>query len=179
MILRGEKVMLRYPKLSDAKWVFENIKRPEVSKMMAYFVDDMTSIKDEVAWIKSQPAKRKKKISFNFIIIDKKTKALIGTCGIGDIDAREKRVTVGWWVAKKYWGKGNASDAVKLLIKFGFEKLKLNRLEAEVFTYNKRSFNFAKRLGFKLEGIARQKSFKRGKLIDDYEFSLLRKEWKG
>jgi RimJ/RimL family protein N-acetyltransferase len=65
------------------------------------------------------------------------------------------------------------------LIEFSFKKLKLNRLEAGIFTFNKRSLNFAKKLGFKVEGISRQKSFKRGKLIDNYEVSLLRKEWKG
>jgi len=178
MILKGKKVILRYPKLSDAKWLFENIKKPEISVNMAYFVEDMKSIKDQVKWIKRAPAKRKKN-HFNFVIVDKKTGALIGTCGTGDIDAREKRAGIGWWAAKEYWGKGYALEAVKLLIRFSFKKLKLNRLEAGIFTFNKRSLNFAKKLGFKLEGISRQKSFKRGKLIDDYEISLLRKEWKG
>jgi ribosomal-protein-alanine N-acetyltransferase len=178
MILKGEKVILRYPKLSDAKWAFENIKKPEISRNMAYFVDDMKSIKDQVKWIKRAPAKRKKN-HFNFIIVDKKTGALIGGCGTGDINQLEKRATVGWWAAKEYWGKGYVLEAVKLLIEFSFKKLNLNRLEAGIFTFNKRSLNFAKKLGFKVEGIGRQKAFKKGKLIDEYDISLLRKEWKG
>jgi ribosomal-protein-alanine N-acetyltransferase len=179
MILAGKKVILRYPKLSDAKWVFENIKKPEISKMIAYTIDNIKTVKDEIKWIKSLPNKRKNKNTFDFIIVDKKTGALMGGCGTGDVNQLEKRSTVGWWVAKEYWGKGYSLDAVKLFINFCFRKLKLNRLEAGIFTYNKRSLNFAKKLGFKVEGISRQKSFKRGKLFDDYDVSLLRKEWKG
>jgi ribosomal-protein-alanine N-acetyltransferase len=177
MILEGKKVILIYPKLSDAKWLFVNVKKPEISRMLAYFVDDLKNLKEEIAWVKSQPAKRKKG-DYNFVIADKKTGKIMGSCGTGDINSREKRSTVGWWIAKEYWGKGYSLEAVKLLINFCFKKLKLNRLEANIFSYNLRSFNFAKKLGFKLEGIAREKSFKRGKLIDAYSVSLLRKEWR-
>lgn len=177
MILKGKKVILRYPKLSDAKWLFVNIKKPEISRMLAYFVDDLKSLKEEIAWVKSQPAKRKKG-DYNFVIAERKTGRIMGSCGIGNINSREKRTMAGWWIAKDYWGKGYSLEAVKLLINFCFKKLKLNRLEADIFNYNSRSFKFAKKLGFKLEGLAREKSFKRGKLIDVYSVSLLRREWK-
>jgi ribosomal-protein-alanine N-acetyltransferase len=178
MILTGKKVILRYPKLSDAKWLFTNLKKPEIAPKMAHFVEDMKSIKDQIAWVKKQPAKRKKK-HFNFIIVNKKTGELIGSCGTGDISIPERRSTVGWWTTKENWGKGYAKEAATLLINFCFKKLKLNRLEAGIFTHNPRSLKFAQKLGFKLEGIGRQRAFKRGKLIDEYDVSLLRQEWKG
>ncbi|MCX6774465.1 MAG: GNAT family N-acetyltransferase [DPANN group archaeon] len=176
MILKGKKVILRYPKLSDAKWLFENIKKPEISKNLASFVDDMKSIGDEIKWIKKQPARRKNKTHFNFVITDKKNH-LIGGCGLHTLDTHI--AGAGWWITKEYWGKDYATDAIRQLVNFGFRKLKLNRIEADVFKFNPRSLNFAKKLGFKLEGIKRQRWFKRSKFLDAYAISLLRQEWKG
>jgi len=179
MILKGEKVILRYPKLSDAKWFFVNIKKPEIAQNLGPAPKKLKSVKDEIKWVKSQPAKRRKKETLNFAIVDKKTKKLIGSCGFNTINLDEKYVEAGWWTAKQYWGKGYALDAVKQLIKYGFNKMKLNRIEARMFVYNPRSHKFAKKLGFKDEGYMRKRHLFKGKFYDEYLVGLLRKEWKG
>ncbi len=174
MKLIGKKVIIRSPKPSDAKQVFENNKQPEISKNMGSRIDNLKSVKETKAWLMRG---KKDKLRRGFVVIDKKTKKIIGTCGL-KLDDKNKFATAGWSIIKEYWGKNYSIDALHLLINFAFKKLKLNRIEADVYTFNHRSLNFAKKLGFKVEGLARKKWFKRGKFLDAYMLGLLRKEWK-
>jgi RimJ/RimL family protein N-acetyltransferase len=66
------------------------------------------------------------------------------------------------------------TEAVKLITKFGFEKLKLKRIEAFVFTFNKASKRVLEKAGYKLEGILRKNSKKGNKFFDDYLFAKIR-----
>ncbi|MEQ9306663.1 MAG: GNAT family N-acetyltransferase [Marinoscillum sp.] len=68
--------------------------------------------------------------------------------GVVGIDPKKYviRITgmLGYWIGEPYWNKGIASAAVKLAVKYGFETLKLVRLQAGVFAYNLSSIkNFA------------------------------------
>jgi RimJ/RimL family protein N-acetyltransferase len=179
MILTGKKVILRYPELKDAKWLFVNITKPEIAKNLGPLVLKLKSVKQEIAWIKKQPLMRKKKKTLNFAIVDKKTKNLMGACGINEFHTDEKCAVLGWWIAKKYWGQAYAYDAVKALINYAFKKYKLNRLEGYIYAYNPRSLGFAKKLGFKLEGTWRKRHLYKGKFYDEWTIGLLHTEWKG
>lgn len=178
MILTGEKVILRYPKLSDAKWLFEHLTKPEILWMLEPETVPKC-LKDEINWIHKQPMRRKKLVSVSFVVIEKRGGRLLGGAGIKYPNLKHKRSEVGAWIAKEYWGKGYAKDALRMLINYGFKKLKLNRLEGICYAFNKRSRKLQESLGFKLEGVLREHSIFKGKFVDDYFYSLLRKEWKG
>ncbi len=68
-------------------------------------------------------------------------------------------------------------EALRAIIAFGFERMGLNRIEALVPAYNSRSIGLAESLGFKKEGVLRERSYFAGKYSDDVCFSLLRREW--
>jgi len=178
MILRGEKVILRYPEMSDAKWLFEHITVPEVAKGLGPQIMKLKKLSQEKKWIKSLPKSRRKKETLNFTIVDKKTKKLIGACGFNKFNFDEKFAVVGWWIAKEYWGQGYMVDAAKTLLKYGFNNLKLHRLEAEIHGDNPRSLGLAKKLGFKLEGTKREGHYHKGKFEAMWIVGLLKKEAK-
>ncbi len=68
------------------------------------------------------------------------------------------------------------TEAVELGVKFGFEQLKLNRIEAKVFTHNIGSCRVLEKCGFSLDGQLRQ-SIKRGtRYYDELVYSLLKKD---
>jgi ribosomal-protein-alanine N-acetyltransferase len=177
MILKGKKVILRYPKLSDAKWLFENITKPEIYLMLEPGIKPK-QLKDEINWIRKLPIKRKSG-HVNFVVVEKKSGKLMGGVGIKDPNFEQKRAELGAWIAKEYWGKGYAKEALTLLINYGFKKLKLNRLEGVCYESNKRSRNLQESLGFKLEGVLREHTIFKGKVLNDCFYSLLKKEWKG
>jgi len=84
---------------------------------------------------------------------------------------------LGYDLCPPYWGKGYMTEALTKLITTGFADMGLNRIQAFIDVRNTRSVNLASRLGFKNEGIARDKHLFCGKYYDHYCFSLLKREW--
>ncbi|MFQ5758897.1 MAG: GNAT family N-acetyltransferase, partial [Candidatus Bathyarchaeia archaeon] len=76
-----------------------------------------------------------------------------------------------------YWGQGIMTEALRAVLKHGFEKMELNRIQAIIDSKNTRSLKLVHRLGFKKEGVLRQRSYFNGQFLDDVCFSLLKKEW--
>lgn len=67
---------------------------------------------------------------------------------------------------------------MKTVLDFGFKKLKLHRIELDVYNYNKRAIGLYKKMGFKIEGIKREHNFYKGKFYSTYYMSILDREWK-
>ena len=76
-----------------------------------------------------------------------------------------------------YSGQGYGSDALRTLIKYGFNEINLNRIWCEVFS-NNAALEIYKHIGFKAEGIMRETYFYDGKYWDSHILSMLRSEWK-
>lgn len=74
-------------------------------------------------------------------------------------------------------GRGYGTEALRLLIHFGFYELNLYRLQLSVFEYNTRAIAVYERLGFTREGTYRQFLAREGKRYDMYLYGLLRDEW--
>lgn len=74
-------------------------------------------------------------------------------------------------------GKGLGSEAVDLTIKFGMEKLKLHRIELEVYSYNERAYKAYLKSGFKKEGVKRDGAFLNGKYTDVILMSILDRDY--
>ena len=101
---------------------------------------------------------------------------LIGLCALSSIDYANKKAELGYWLARKQWGRGYAKEAIELILGFGYGKLGLNRIYAKVLTTNERSIGLLGSLGFSEEGIHRQEVFRDGAFFDDISYSLLKKE---
>jgi RimJ/RimL family protein N-acetyltransferase len=76
-----------------------------------------------------------------------------------------------------YWGKGYGSEAVNLLLRFGFEALNLRRVSLTVFEYNQRAYKSYQKLGFQVEGCARQMLNRFERRWDMIYMGILRDEW--
>lgn len=81
---------------------------------------------------------------------------------------------MGYWLGQKYWGGGIMTDAVKDITSFGFKDLKLRRIYAKVYPFNKGSMRVLEKNGFKLEGIAKKETKKENKFIDAHIFAKVR-----
>ena len=123
-------------------------------------------------WVKSSIAKYKKKHSeVRFAIVIKSE--VVG--GIGFRDIKNQRAEIGYWLAKKNWGRGIMTQAVKLVCKFGFQKLGLRRIYAAVFANNKASARVLEKSGFKYDGRIKRHYKKDGRLIDALMYAKVKK----
>ncbi|MFK7813370.1 MAG: GNAT family N-acetyltransferase [Maribacter sp.] len=75
---------------------------------------------------------------------------------------------IGYFISKKYWGKGLASEAVKKMTDYAFEHFDVVRIVAGVFDFNKSSMKVLEKNGYYLESIRKNAVIKNGKIIDDY-----------
>jgi len=105
------------------------------------------------------------------ILMDNK---FVGTICIEKIDKENKKASIGYWVAKPYRNRGIATKAVKLAVKFGFNKLKLKRIYAKVDEDNIQSRGVLEDAGFEKEGILRKNVLRDGKFYDEYRYGIVR-----
>ena len=163
--MRVPKVTLRNQRVSDAKRFFQILSNPN----FIYFPAKPKSIEDEEIFLRQNKQKRKNKTEFNYAIIYKKT--LVGAIGIRIDQFRPYIGELGYFVDEKYWGKGIASEAVKLAEKIGFGKLGLKRIEIMMIKRNKASENVAAKCGYKKEGIVRKKLLLSNQYCDGYLYA--------
>ena len=82
---------------------------------------------------------------------------------------------LGYRFTQKYWGKGYATEAVRLLIKFAFEELDLLRIYAKIYEYNIGSMKVLEKTGFEKEAIIKSSVIKEGQIVDEHLYSIRKK----
>ncbi len=181
MKLETKRLLLRPIKKADAKSIVENINNINISKWLL-LVPFPYRLKDAFFWIKNsqKEEKQKRRKNYTFGIELKEEHKLIGGMGIHKIEKYQETAEIGYWIGSKYHNKGYGSEALKAVIKFGFKKLRLRRLEAEVFQGNPSSGKLLQKFGFKQEGfkLKAKRSKADGKLKNAYFYGLLKENYK-
>ncbi|MGP7818671.1 GNAT family N-acetyltransferase [Niallia sp. 01092] len=107
----------------------------------------------------------------------KESGELIGTVDFVWWKPYHRSAEIGYVLSKDYWGRGIMTEAVKELIKFGFEKMDLIRIQARCFTENIGSERVMQKTGMSFEGIMRKGMLIKGKHQDLKTYSILREEF--
>lgn len=103
---------------------------------------------------------------------------LVGIIEAFDFNQKVNMCTIGYFLAESYWGKGIATEAVRILLTFLFMEGNVNRIQAEVMPQNESSKKVLLKNGFMYEGTLRQATLWSGKGIVDLEiYSILREEY--
>lgn len=171
MILKGKKVILRPVKIKDAPRYVKWFNNPAVNKFLSR---RKLTLKEEKKWIKNQ---KKSKQDKTFAIETFKGEH-IGSTSI-TISEWNKCGRFGIMIGdRRYWNRGFGSDAINTMLDYGFKALRLNRIQLEVFSYNRRAFAVYKKAGFKKEGVQRKHCLHKGRYYDTFFMGILRNEWK-
>lgn len=180
MILKTKRLILRPLKNSDAQSVTDNINNINVSKWLLV-VPHPYSIKDARTWIKGNQKKWSAEPITDYVFgIDLKSEHIIvGAIGIHHVDKFQSCGEVGYWLGENYHGNGYGSEALKAVVDFAFNRLKLRRLEAGVFDGNSSSGSLLEKIGFRHEGekLKAKRSKADGKIHDEHIYGLLREEY--
>jgi [ribosomal protein S5]-alanine N-acetyltransferase len=103
---------------------------------------------------------------------------VIGTCTLFNFDAENRRAEVGFALARAWWGRGLMGEALTLLLDFAFDVLGMRRIEADVDPRNRASLALLERLGFRHEGVLRERWNVGGELQDTAYYGLLAREYR-
>ncbi|MQA08532.1 MAG: GNAT family N-acetyltransferase [Pseudonocardiaceae bacterium] len=89
-----------------------------------------------------------------------------------------KAAKLGYAIAATHWGRGYATDAIRTMLNFAFDRLDLHRVTAAIGPGNAASLAIVERLGFVHEGRLRDHVFTNGAWRDSLLYSILRPEWR-
>ena len=107
------------------------------------------------------------------------TGTLAGQVALHHFDGQNRRCEVGYALARAHWGQGYLGEALGALLEHGFAQMNLNRVEADIDPRNLASAKSLLRLGFRHEGVLRERWLVAGEVCNTDFYGLLRSDWVG
>jgi len=159
--IKTERLVLRPLHVTDAKDMFEYASREEVTEYLLWsphqseaytrnylrYVEDRYAIGDFYDWAVTLSDSGK----------------MIGTCGFTRLDMKHNLGEIGYVLNPDFHHVGYATEAAKAVIEFGFNTLRLHRIEARFMQGNDSSKHVMEKLGMEFEGFARDSMLVKGK----------------
>jgi RimJ/RimL family protein N-acetyltransferase len=105
------------------------------------------------------------------------TGELIGNVSLHRFVDASRRCELGYALARRHWGAGYVSEALRALLGYGFSTLDLNRIEADVDPRNEASARVLEKLGFRKEGFMPERWIVQGEPADTVYYGLLKRYW--
>lgn len=181
--LRTERLILRMTEMADveseAAFYRENEEHlkpwfPDISRTMA----NRTTLKQYVPVFKRRAAQDQ---GYRFqVCLQEEPKRYSGVVSLSRIQrGSEQTAVLGYGIAKRLEGQGYMSEAVRAVIRFGFEDLDLHRIEASYSPENERSGALLLACGFHVEGMLRQSLRINGEWRDHVLSAIINPRWRG
>lgn len=174
--LETARLVLRELRLEDADFLLTEWSNPAV----AHFFKDQEPLQTRSQvedFLSSFQTPEKSPFARWWGIERKVDGQLIGTCGYFRWNRQHHRAEIGYDLRPEVWGQRLMPEALQALVRFGFEEMELNRIEATVHADNLRSQLVLLKLGFYWEGYVRECNFRDGCYYDQVQYSLLKREW--
>lgn len=111
-----------------------------------------------------------------FAIVLRDSAELVGAVSL-QIDRDFNKAELGYWTGKPFWNSGYATEAAIAMLAFGFDELRLNRIQARHLARNPASGRVMEKAGMILEGTARQDTIKWGQYEDMVSYGIVREDW--
>ena len=164
-------VTIRKFKKSDIPKKVEWINNPENNQFLHYDIPLSISLTER--WFDSHSNDENR-----YDAIIEADNIPVGTIGLLEIDKKNRKseyyIAMGETV---YKGKGVAKDASKLILKYGFETLGLNRIYLFTESENLAAQKLFERVGFIKEGLVRQDIYSHGRYVDRILYGYLKEKW--
>jgi diamine N-acetyltransferase len=176
-MIEGKRVRLRAIERADLPQFVKWLNDPEVIENLELYVP--LSLGQEENWYSKALTRPVVEQPMAIEVKEGEGWQTIGTLAFEEIHWHDHSSEVGIAIGDKaYWNKGYGTDALKLLLKYGFQTVGLNRIWLRVYETNQRGISAYTKAGFIHEGIMRQARWKNGKFISIHIMSVLREEWK-
>lgn len=174
--LQTRNLILRRLVPPDAEAVFRIFADAAVTQY--YDLETFTTLEQASQLIQRQTDRFEQQAGVRWGIALPGDNVIIGSCGY-IFDKPHAHAGLGYELGQAFWRRGFMTEALEAIIRFGFERLALNRIQALVMRDNRASVQLLHKLGFQEEGILRESKFFKGQFHDLHCFSLLKKEYRG
>lgn len=173
MKIQTERLIIKEISWEDADKVHTIHSIPEVDEFNTLGLPkDIEETKELIRpTIEEQSSKIRKQ--FAWIVSKKESGKLIGLCGMFLTADKFKMAEIYYKLIPQHWGNGYATEIARALVSFGFDDLKLHRIEAGAAVENIQSLKVLEKIGMTKEGIRRKILPIRGKWIDGYQYAIV------
>jgi ribosomal-protein-serine acetyltransferase len=167
LVLHGPTVVLRPPGDNDIDAILAAV-RESVAEVGAWlpWCHPAYDLEDAEGWVRGSREARARGEECAFLIGDAGSGAVLGGCGLNQVEAENRRANLGYWVRSSATGRGVATEAAGLAAEFGLTVLGLGRLEIVAATANRASQRVAEKLGAVREGVLRNRFWIAGEPVD-------------
>jgi [ribosomal protein S5]-alanine N-acetyltransferase len=135
------------------------------------------SLADAQAWYERMQGVQACGTALQFVVQERSGKRVVGSCLLFRLEQASARAELGYVLGRVHWGRGYMQEALDALLGVAFTQLGLRRVEAEVNPANHASLRLLERLGFRKEGLLRQRWVAKGQTYDVVAHGLLRDEY--
>lgn len=151
--LETGRLTLRGMRVSDAPDMYAYASREDVTRYLLWQPHrSMSYTRDYLTYVGQR---YRTGDFFDWALVCRADGRMIGTCGFTSFDFAASSGEIGYVLNPDYSGQGLATEAVREILRFGFERLGLHRLEARFMRGNDRSRRLMERVGMQFEGWAR------------------------
>lgn len=120
------------------------------------------------------------KNGYSFLIVRMDNDEPVGTCRLKQINLINRRAEIGIFIGEKNcWNMGIGTEAIRLLLDFGFNIINLRNIMLEVYSFNERAIRAYEKCGFKEIGRRRKSLIYGGKEYDEVYMDILSEEFEG
>ena len=134
------------------------------------------TLEDAVKFLEYSDSVWQKQEGARFGIFLREGERLCGGIGLA-AHLEHNRAELGYWIGLPFWGKGYCTEAAREVLRFGFENLRLHRIDSGHFANNPASGRILQKLGMKHEGTTREHIRKWGQYLDVEIYGLLAREY--
>jgi RimJ/RimL family protein N-acetyltransferase len=176
LILTGERLVLRDFALDDWPAVHAYSVRFEVFRFQTWGPNTPEEsrgyVEAQIAHAHTQP-----RSDYTLAMVLTETRELIGACGIVVRSRQQRSGELAYVVHPDHWGHGYATEAARLILRFGFATLSLHRIFATCDPRNTASAHVMEKIGMQYEGRLRDTMLIRDGWRDSLVYSVLEDKW--
>ncbi|MEM6765992.1 MAG: GNAT family N-acetyltransferase [Bacteroidota bacterium] len=170
--METKRLVLREAELKDVPFILSNHSNDRVMKYLgSKRLDTMTEAENLI-----QDAKEafKNKEGIRWAITHKKEDQYMGSIGFWKLDKKNGIAEIGYELSPDYWGRGYMTEALEVVLRFGFDRMLLRGIEANVDPQNEASGKVLRKMGFVATRYGKGTFSVKGKMIDTIVFELPR-----
>lgn len=173
--LKTPRLWLRRITMNDAERYFARLARSEAVTRYMTFAPH-TDLSQSIASVEKSLARYETRQAYRWVL-DLPGEGLIGVVDLLGFDKERGSCCFAYMLGQAYWGKGYGTEALRGVFRFAFEKLEMERIEADHMADNPASGAVMRKVGMRYIRTDAAKYEKDGKIHDAPVYAITRQEW--
>lgn len=169
----GDRLVLREFVETDEPAVHSYASDPMVTQFMDWGPNSIEDTRVFLGGVLKQQGAAPHRTAFDLAVVDIESQALIGSAALSVTSVEHRRGEIGYVLHPDFWSKGLATEAARILLRFGFGELQLRRISATCHPDNHASARVLEKAGLVFEGRMRSHMFVRGEWRDSLLYAVV------